>query len=492
MNTIMRGRQSIWLALPLLLSLLFSCKKDKEEAKPTASSPTITALNPTTGTVGTSVTITGANFSTSPASNTVKFNGTAATVTTATATQLTTSVPQGATSGAVTVTVNNQTATGSSFTVTAPTATAPTITSISPTSGPAGTSVTITGTNFSTTAANNTVTINDLAASVSSASATSLVVTVPQGATTGTVKVSVAGQTVTGPTFTVTAPLPPTITSINPTSGVAGTTVTITGTNFSTTAASNTVKFNGTIATVTAVTSTQLTVKVPAKAGDGALTVTVGSNTATGPNFDYLESVTVSTLAGSTKGFSNNPGNAQFNYPYDVAVDAAGNLYVADQDNYSIRKITSTGQVSTLASTTSTNTRPAGVTADKDGNVYVADYKNHRILKITSTGTVTTLAGSGVAGGANGTGTAAQFNKPSGIAVDKDGNVYVADYDNHRIRKITPAGVVSTLAGSSYGFADGTGNTARFYAPAGITVDASGNLYVADQYNHRIRKIVVE
>jgi len=130
------------------------------------------------------------------------------------------------------------------------------------------------------------------------------------------------------------------------------------------------------------------------------------------------------------------------------------------------------------------------VAVDGSGNVYVADQINHLIRKITSAGVVTTLAGSGSQGSTNGTGTAASFSYPSGVAVDGSGNVYVGDFSNHLIRKITSAGVVTTFAGSgSSGSTNGTGTAASFYGPLGVAVDGSGNVYVADRDNHLIRKI---
>ena len=210
----------------------------------------------------------------------------------------------------------------------------------------------------------------------------------------------------------------------------------------------------------------------------------------------------VSTLAGSTEGFRDGSGTlAQFSYPTDVAVDAAGNVYVADESNNLIRKITPEGLVSTLAGSiwgfrdglgrSAQFNKPSGVTVDTSGNVYVADYSNHRIRKITPEGLVSTLAGS-TRGFRDGLGTSVEFNRPSGVALDAAGNVYVADSDNHRIRKITPEGVVSTLAGSTQGFRDGDGRSAEFSYPSDVAVDAEGNVYVADEYNHRIRKITPE
>jgi hypothetical protein len=141
---------------------------------------------------------------------------------------------------------------------------------------------------------------------------------------------------------------------------------------------------------------------------------------------------------------------------------------------------------------------PCGVAVDSAGNVYVADYGNHRIRKITTSGatvTVSTLAGSGTFGYTDGAGTIAQFFNPRGVAVDSAGNVYVADTLSHRIRKITPGGVVSTFAGTEtagtvkYGYADGLRTDAQFFNPSGVAVDSAGNVYVGDMGNHLIRKI---
>ena len=213
----------------------------------------------------------------------------------------------------------------------------------------------------------------------------------------------------------------------------------------------------------------------------------------------------VSTLAGNAgvSGSENGTGSeARFNYPSGVATDAGGNVYVADQYNNLIRKITPSGVVSTLAgsgqyssvdgsSTAATFSYPSGVATDAAGNVYVVEPGNHLIRKITPSGVVSTLAGSGQAGSADGTGTVATFSYPFGLATDAAGNVYVADQFNSLIRKITPSGVVSTLAGNAgmYGSVNGDGSQAKFNFPIGLATDAAGNVYVADKFNHLIRKI---
>lgn len=211
----------------------------------------------------------------------------------------------------------------------------------------------------------------------------------------------------------------------------------------------------------------------------------------------------VSTLAGSgSAGFVDGSGStAKFSSPYGLAVDGSGNVYVTDSSNNRIRKVTSAGAVSTLAGSgvagfadgaggTAKFSQPTGITVDASGTVYVTDTGNHRIRKITSAGVASTLAGSGVYGSTDGTGTAALFNSPRGVVVDGSGDLYVSDAGSQKIRKVTSAGVVTTLAGDgNSGFADGTGSAARFYRPDGIAVDGGGNVYVADYSNQIIRKV---
>jgi hypothetical protein len=187
-----------------------------------------------------------------------------------------------------------------------------------------------------------------------------------------------------------------------------------------------------------------------------------------------------------------------------VAVDSSGNVYVADAKNFTIRKITPAGVVSTLAGApfqlgsadgTGSAARfflPYGVAVDGAGNVYVTDGGNQLIRKITPAGAVSTIAGGVLQSGfADGAGSAARFNTPWGITVDGSGNLFVSDSENHVIRKITASGVVSTVAGvvGVTGAQDGAGAAARFNQPRGLSVDASGNLFVADHGNSVIRQI---
>jgi len=209
----------------------------------------------------------------------------------------------------------------------------------------------------------------------------------------------------------------------------------------------------------------------------------------------------VSTLAGVPYAYDYADGAAtaaKFYFPSGIAIDGQGNLYAADQGNHRIRKVTPEGVVTTLAGSiqgsadgtgaTAQFSRPVGVVADAAGNVYVGDLFNHRIRKITALGVVTTMAGSSY-GFSNGVGTVAQFAYPAGLALDKQGNLYVADTENHRLRKITPAGEVTTFAGTTQGDNDGLATHAQFFLPREIDIDGDGVMYVADAGNNRIRRI---
>lgn len=189
--------------------------------------------------------------------------------------------------------------------------------------------------------------------------------------------------------------------------------------------------------------------------------------------------------------------------PSDVILDRQGNLYIADSANHQIRKISPNGDVSIVAGSGERGFRdaqgasaqfnlPLGLSLDQQGNLYVADTGNHCIRKVLSDGQVITLSGTGQPGFRDGSPASAQFHYPTDLTLDISGNIYVADYYNHRIRQINFNGQTSTVAGGDPGFKDGVGSEAKFYSPQGITVDHQGNLYVSDSWNHRIRKISPE
>jgi uncharacterized protein (TIGR03437 family) len=238
-------------------------------------------------------------------------------------------------------------------------------------------------------------------------------------------------------------------------------------------------------------------------------------------NFYFVENgdgvvrkVTVATqiitrLAGNgTAGFSGDGSaatKAQLNFPGGMALDSSGNIYIADSLNYRIRKV-SGSNISTSAGNgvlsysgdggpandAELNT-PEAVAVDSSGNVYIADTRNNVVRKVSSTGVISTIAGNGTAGysGDGGPPTAAMLSSPQGIAVDSSGNVYVADTQNARVRKIS-GGSISTVAGNGtpgYSGDGGAGTAAQLYVPIGVAVDASGNLYIADFTNNRVRKV---
>lgn len=211
----------------------------------------------------------------------------------------------------------------------------------------------------------------------------------------------------------------------------------------------------------------------------------------------------VTTLAGDGEpGWLDGPGStARFNGPDGIALAPSGDLFVADADNHRIRKVAPDGTVSTVAGDGRPGARdgpaptaqflyPTGVAVDRAGTLYVADRGGHTIRKITPQGVVSTLAGNGQPGYTDGMGTTAQFHDPMSVAVDRSGRLFVTDSGSHTIRIITPEGRVSTLAGSPQaGAVDGTGRDARFNWPTGLAIDETGHLYVADSNNAVIREV---
>jgi len=230
---------------------------------------------------------------------------------------------------------------------------------------------------------------------------------------------------------------------------------------------------------------------VAQRAGEPTPKVVVGSLT-------YTPTYTFSTLAGGGSGPFANPHyldgtgtTAAFNGPQGIGLDAAGNVYVADGGNWRIRKVSPAGVVTTFAGIGPMQLI-SDVKLDSAGNAYATDGVQNVIWKISPAGTIALFAGSTTASGSlDGTGAAATFNSPGGMAIDASGTIYVADSGNNTIRKVTSGGVVTTIAGTAgvAGSADGTGSAARFYEPGGLALDSAGNLYIADTGNNTIRKM---
>jgi sugar lactone lactonase YvrE len=218
----------------------------------------------------------------------------------------------------------------------------------------------------------------------------------------------------------------------------------------------------------------------------------------------------ITTVAGGRLAFSGDGGpslDARLNGPAGVAIDRSGNLYVADALNQRVRMVDASGRISTVAgdgvagitgdggpAKAAKLSNPVAVAVSSSGDVYIADAGNHRVRRITPTGTMTTVAGDGRAGfsGDGGSAASAQLDTPMAVAVDGSGNIYIADAGNNRVRRIDAAGIIGTVAGNgtagSMGDA-GPATQAQLRGPIGVAVDASGNLYIADEGNSRIRRV---
>lgn len=446
----------------------------------TVSPSAISDIAPNHGFPDSEVTINGQGFDTQNAPL-VKFNGRAADVKKLSSTQIKVTVPTTATTGYVTVEYSAKLLSGPIFTVIQTN-----IASMQPSSGPAGTTVVINGTGFNTDVSQVVLKFNGVPAVIQGITETQIVATVPHGAKTGNISVKYGKREIYGPVFTVQQL---SLASFAPTSGTAGTNVTLTGTGFDPTLAGTLVTFNGVSATVVSATSTEIVVAVPALATTGDLVLTVNGVQMNGGTFTVTPTTMVTTLV---------TGLAA--PPLGIAIGQTGNLFVSQGTTHSILNIDGSALVTTFAGgngsgfvdgavETAAFNIPNGVFFDAtSGNLYVADAGNNAIRQI-SNGVVSALAG-GTSGHQDGKGSNAQFYYPAGITMAPGGNLYVTDFYNHLIRKITPGGDVTTFAGTgTVGSVNGTGTAAAFNGPYGITNDAAGNLYVCDLNNDLVRKI---
>lgn len=298
----------------------------------------------------------------------------------------------------------------------------------------------------------------------------------------------------------------PSITTISPEKGYPMSTLAIRGENFSRVRLENRVEVNGLEARIIHFNEHSIHVEVPEDGSTGPVSVFVNGRSTLGPVFEYMVPPAIyraETYAGTgTLGYTEGERlSAQLNRPGGVVFDSQGNLIFSDRNNNRIRKVSPDGQVSLVAGTGAQGSQdgpalqatffwPYGIAIDKEDNLYIADRSNHLIRKIdAATGMVSTIAGSS-SGFAEGNGAQARFNQPTDVAVADDGSVYVADYNNSRIRRITPDGTVSTYVGDgTRGHIDGSRETARIDRAAGVDIDQNGNLYIADRFNYCLRKV---
>ncbi|MFS4447600.1 IPT/TIG domain-containing protein [Maribacter sp. 2307UL18-2] len=398
--------------------------------------------------------------------------------------------------------------------------------SINPSEGPKGTIVTISGSNFGLDLNEVSVFFNEVEAEVQSVTNSEITTLVPSRAYTGEVKVLINGMELIGPSFNYT------ISEVTVTTFV-GSKIQGTADGMGANAqfknpgglalGSDGIIYVADVANglIRKVTPEGMVITIAGSTPgflDGAIDVAQfdnptdmvfdenGNMYVTDAGNHRIRKITpdgmVSTLAGSSQGYNDGPGEtALFNLPDQIVLDSDNNLVVTDRVNDKIRKVTLDGIVSTFAGssegsadgngTAAMFNAPIGILEDENHDLYIVDYGNHKIRRISENADVTTFAGS-ILGYLDGTSEEAQFFQPICMAKDKNGVFYVSDGRNRKIRKITPDGVVSTLAGTTQGYTDGPADIAEFEFPSGIVIDADGIIYVADQGNNCIRKIIQE
>jgi uncharacterized repeat protein (TIGR01451 family) len=495
-----------------------------------APAPVLTSVSPSgvyAGAGAFTLTVNGSQF---VSTSTVLWNGGARTTTYLSSTQLQAAITAAdvASVGTATITVSTPApgggvSSGLNFSIQAPPA--PALTSLIPNSAYAGSpafSLTLNGSNF---VGSSTVLWNGSARTTTYLSSTQLqaAITAADIAAAGTATITVStpapgGGVSNGLTFTIQPPPAPVLTSLAPSSAFAGGAafgLTVNGSNF---VGTSTVLWNGSSRSTIFVSSTQLQATITAAdiATAGTATVAVstpapGGGISNGLAFTIAiqTAATISTVAGDgIEGYGGDGGAAVAAELYDpdaTAVDASGNMYIVDAGNNRIRKVSAaTGLIATIAgngssgfggdggpATSAEFDAPSGLALDSAGNLYVADTNNYRIRKINaSTGIITTVVGGG-SGGDGGPAANAQLSFPLGVAIDAAGNLYISDYT--RVRKVTAAtGVISTVAGNGtlgYSGDGGLATSAEVYIPYGVAIDVSGNLFIADWLNNRVRKV---
>ncbi len=543
-------KKSPQIALIICLFLPFlSCL---EEGIPQTDSrlANISTLLPDSGYYGDTIRLTGSQLS---EVDSLFLNGMNALVLNSSEEDLNFTVPFNSTTGPVSVLNPFGISIGPDFTVLGENDSIPQlifIDSISPAEGLVLTQVTIYGGNFGSNTNVLQVLLNEETVEVVSVADSEVEFIVGANSTTGNVSVVLESDTTVGPVFTVLQPDILSIQSISPDSGPELTQVLITGTNFGNQLNDIEVTLNGELANINSVSNTEIVFFVPDGATTGPVVVSKISDgqEAEGPVFTVTEPplvVTVSTLVddgvgnpfdiiqltnfllisddaghrirlynlntnqfvanigNGQSGFVNGPSaSAQFNLPSGMALDGSSNLIVADRSNHVIRGV-SGGNVSTISGIGQAGfangdmfqqaqyNNPVGVAID--GNmIYVADFQNHAIRRINlQTQQVSTIAGNGTPGFANGNSTVSRLNFPSGIVLDGNGNLIIADYLNHSIRSLNLSTLqLTTLAGTNQsGFEDGSNSSARFNQPIDVHIDDEGKIYVADGLNHSIRMI---